>query len=512
MDKKRLDKLLEKEWVIQSCEASQWLFYPPLVGSLKPLTLAYGNAYTNIMTFVEDGYGYSLYSQADADRLSRRIVAQEEARPGHVAALVEEWSRGFAKFLDYCKKIDGMDLQSLADGGLAGEFDSYHDAFVRGWGLSLMADAFSLNSERLLCEQLQPVLELRGESKMFSRYLPVLTAPVTKSFAMGETASVLHLAQEAEKSPEIASALSKTVKDRARALHAFPEFASGLHKHARDYFWLGNSYLQTRVLDESYFADRVSEALTGHKDLGEEIRRLETAPQKASGEKKELCKKLALDETLVRLLGVVEKFAEWMDARKNFNLVGDHYMMLFQDELCRRKGYRKEDWLALSAPEYTDALAGKIDAKAMAQRTRASLFICTNDGLEILAGDAAKSVFSKIRKDTHDGISDVRGTTASPGRVEGTVRIIMSTTDLPKMRKGDVLVSGMTRPELTPALKKAVAIVTDEGGITSHAAIVSRELGIPCVIGTKIATKVFKDGDFVEVNANHGVVRKLVKK
>ena len=67
----------------------------------------------------------------------------------------------------------------------------------------------------------------------------------------------------------------------------------------------------------------------------------------------------------------------------------------------------------------------------------------------------------------------------------------------------------MTRPELVPAMKKAAAIVTDEGGLTSHAAIVSRELGIPCVVGTKISTKIFKDGDLVEVNANHGSVRKI---
>jgi len=65
----------------------------------------------------------------------------------------------------------------------------------------------------------------------------------------------------------------------------------------------------------------------------------------------------------------------------------------------------------------------------------------------------------------------------------------------------------MTRPEFLPAMKKSVAVVTDEGGLTCHAAIVSRELGIPCIIGTKIATKVLKTGDLVEVNANHGVVR-----
>ncbi|MEW6408479.1 MAG: PEP-utilizing enzyme [Patescibacteria group bacterium] len=78
-----------------------------------------------------------------------------------------------------------------------------------------------------------------------------------------------------------------------------------------------------------------------------------------------------------------------------------------------------------------------------------------------------------------------------------------------KMRKGDILVSIATDPDIVPAMKKASAIVTEQGGVTSHAAIVSREMRIPCVIGTKIATKVLRDGDLVEVDATKGLVRKL---
>jgi pyruvate,water dikinase len=70
----------------------------------------------------------------------------------------------------------------------------------------------------------------------------------------------------------------------------------------------------------------------------------------------------------------------------------------------------------------------------------------------------------------------------------------------------------MTRPEYISAMKKAAAIVTDEGGITCHAAIVSRELKKPCIIGTKIATKVLKDGDLVEVDADKGIVKILENK
>ena len=75
--------------------------------------------------------------------------------------------------------------------------------------------------------------------------------------------------------------------------------------------------------------------------------------------------------------------------------------------------------------------------------------------------------------------------------------------------KGDILVAIMTTPNFIPALEKAAAFVTDEGGITCHAAIIAREMKKPCIIGTKIATKFLKDGDIVQVDANNGIVHIL---
>lgn len=81
--------------------------------------------------------------------------------------------------------------------------------------------------------------------------------------------------------------------------------------------------------------------------------------------------------------------------------------------------------------------------------------------------------------------------------------------DVAKLVKGDVLVSIATTPDLVTAMRKASAIVTDVGGLTCHAAIVSRELGIPCIVGTKIATKVLRDGGVVEVDATRGIVKRV---
>jgi len=106
----------------------------------------------------------------------------------------------------------------------------------------------------------------------------------------------------------------------------------------------------------------------------------------------------------------------------------------------------------------------------------------------------------------------LKGNIAYKGKVQGRVKIIL-TNDFHKLEfeAGDILVATSTNPTLTPLFKKAGAIITDEGGIMSHAAILSREMKIPCIIGTKIATKVLKDNDIVEVDANKGIIR-IIKK
>ncbi|MEM4472285.1 MAG: pyruvate, water dikinase [Archaeoglobaceae archaeon] len=100
----------------------------------------------------------------------------------------------------------------------------------------------------------------------------------------------------------------------------------------------------------------------------------------------------------------------------------------------------------------------------------------------------------------------IKGLGASPGIASGYVKIVSGLEDIAKVKDGDVLVAVMTTPDMVPAMKRASAIVTDEGGMTCHAAIVSRELGVPAVVGTKKATKVLKDGMLVTVDGERGIV------
>ncbi|EKE10607.1 MAG: hypothetical protein ACD_15C00228G0001 [uncultured bacterium] len=111
--------------------------------------------------------------------------------------------------------------------------------------------------------------------------------------------------------------------------------------------------------------------------------------------------------------------------------------------------------------------------------------------------------------DKFDNVREVCGQVAFKGRMKGRVKIVKNKKQMQEVRSGDIMVSPMTTPDFLPAMKLAAAFVTDEGSITCHAAIIAREMKKPCIIGTKIATQVLKDGDLVEVDADNGIVRKI---
>jgi len=120
--------------------------------------------------------------------------------------------------------------------------------------------------------------------------------------------------------------------------------------------------------------------------------------------------------------------------------------------------------------------------------------------------------FQKIQnliKRKRSKTQEIKGTVACRGKVEGRVRIIKAYDDLKEFKKGEILVAFQTQPAYVVVMAKAAAIVTDSGGITSHAAIIAREFGIPCVVGTNNATSLLKNGDKVLVNAIDGRVTKL---
>jgi pyruvate,water dikinase len=166
----------------------------------------------------------------------------------------------------------------------------------------------------------------------------------------------------------------------------------------------------------------------------------------------------------------------------------------------------------LTEEEFSSLLLknAKIDPVLLKKREEYSVLIAEEGRFSVLLDEEAKNYDLKFSVSFSD-LDIVKGNIASLGKAKGKARVILNKNDIDKVQEGDILIATMTTPDYVPAMKKAVGIVTDEGGVTCHAAIISRELGIPCIIATGIATKVFKDGEEIEVDAVHGIVKKINK-
>ena len=153
------------------------------------------------------------------------------------------------------------------------------------------------------------------------------------------------------------------------------------------------------------------------------------------------------------------------------------------------------------------------------KRSNVFVTIRIKENWNFVVGKRAEKIMQKIKFEKLTRILNFKGVVASTGKAIGKARIMsvgigkenidLLKKQMKKMKKGEILVSKTTGPDMIIACRKAGAIVSEEGGICSHAAIISRELGIPCIINTKIATDVLNDGDLIEVDAYNGIVKIL---
>ena len=206
------------------------------------------------------------------------------------------------------------------------------------------------------------------------------------------------------------------------------------------------------------------------------------------------------------MLEIVALTLPLRDMRKRINQTGQFILFRFFDEALKGKGIEKKRnlFLRMFWFEFEDLIKNPGNLEKKLKKRKAATLYYGNEKALYLTGIAVKK-----RKPAKNDV--LKGVIASKGMADGIARIIMGQKDFWKFEKGDILISEATRPEFVPIMKKAAAVVTEEGGITSHAAIISRELKIPCIVGVSHITSILKDCDLVEVDANNGIIKKLRK-
>jgi len=280
----------------------------------------------------------------------------------------------------------------------------------------------------------------------------------------------------------------------------------------RSFHWIKNNYKNVSALPVGFFAEQLLEI----------FQEAPNDPKKELDDLKTYSARHCKECDSIRLKGIIQnedydkllwlgKIAWWVDRRKEYNLIANHYLGLHLSWLCKNNGLDYDKASFLLPQELDEVISGKkkIVDFPIGERQNGGIYFCDIYGQEaFFTGDHAQKIWKSISPEiSKEGMREMRGMIANKGKVSGKVRVVMDAHNPGQFDNGDILVTGMTRPDFLSLMKKAAAFVTDEGGITCHAAIVARELNKPCIIGTKIATQVFKDGDMVEVDADNGIVR-----
>ena len=214
---------------------------------------------------------------------------------------------------------------------------------------------------------------------------------------------------------------------------------------------------------------------------------------------------------LEKLLATLEKARVYAEPVYAESL---QYVQRFADVHAEKYGLTREEFLAMTRGELDVILSGgrAPDTAILKERNKFSLLIVVRGEVaDVICGGEARLLAEKTVHKTED-IRELKGSTAFPGKVTGRVVLVSDPDGMFALPPGSVLVTGMTRPDYIHLFKTATAVVTDAGGVLSHAAITARELKIPTVIGTEVATKILKDGDLVEVDADKGIVKIIDRK
>lgn len=278
-----------------------------------------------------------------------------------------------------------------------------------------------------------------------------------------------------------------------------------LRDHARKYAWIPVYEPLDKAWTEADFLDHLEQIENPESEI---IKSENTHKENLTAYQKYL--NTIEDEDFKKLVEIVHHFSYLKEMRDDYRRKAYWLLRPFLTKLAVFIGLSFDELNFLSLDEVSESiLNGKsvVSERELLARQESYAYILEDGKLKIYSGKEAAKLGKKMLPKTD---SELKGMIASRGVAKGKVSIIYHQGEFAKFKEGDILVTTMTHPEFLPIMKKASAIVTDEGGITCHAAIVTRELGIPCIIGTKNATKVLNDGDSVEVDAENGIV-KIIK-
>ncbi len=327
------------------------------------------------------------------------------------------------------------------------------------------------------------------------------------------TPEEMHILTAPNKPSEVATLEAELIKRSLVVLAKRQVLDRAAQRLSKRYGWIPFGYDGPTVWGTEHF----KKELTKKVSLGRA--KLQGALDNISNQKKErarlkliILKRKSISNKAQRQLGIIAKLTEWTDYRKRLE-----YQLHIMYSNILAEISRLTDvpalWLKyLMTEELPLLVLNRPQAVRLIKQRQTEDFVVqfSNGRSRVLSDKLSKKIIRLITPKSSAQMVWGKVASAGPKKTyHGPARVLESAQQCARVKAGDFIITTMTTPEYAPAMRRAAGFITDEGGVTCHAAIVAREMNKPCIIGTKVATKVFKDGDRVEVDATKGIVRKI---
>jgi len=305
----------------------------------------------------------------------------------------------------------------------------------------------------------------------------------------------------------------KSMLKMAVGLKQGKDISSDIKEHIKEFGWINTRGFYGDEWSEEEIRERLNSMLK--EDLTARLNRLDKDIEEIKKNTEKILSEVKADKEFKELVYFTKELVYFRTQRMDIYVKAGFLARPLFKEIAKRFNLEMHDIFYLTSDEIKDALKNKKDfTKEINKRKQGFGFLINkNDKVFVLTGKELQEYKEKhVKEEIKKDIKELKGRVASTGYAKGVVKVLLGKVDLNKVQKGDILVTSMTTPDFVPAMEKAAAFVTDEGGILCHAAIVSREMNKPCITSTKIATKALKDGDLVEVDADNGIIKIIKRK
>lgn len=492
MEIEGLKKIIkENRW--WSEEAPCCFLYSPWMRSYLDQGDYFGTKLLSLGIYIlKNEFVYEETLVAEKERLTNYIFKNQLENRQFLANFKTNWDKirtaidqNFNPHSDECTKADSC-WQKLAE---------WHQIHWRQFIFGCFIESIDVYTDGDLLEE--TMRELKIAENEARKVDSILSSPEILSYLEEGQLQILRIAWEKKRGGEEA------------------EINRGINQLVEEYSYIRVNYLQAPMADRRYFAGLImEEARKDNFILREEIIKLETKVSRLRQEKKEITQKYRLQGDLSEKFAIIAELGAWMDERKRLMQKSVLMIDLYLSQLARHLAEEKDSLRFYFIDELKQLVVSgkKIADDEIRRRQDKSMVVYYRQDNKIkrklFFNNDVEACFNLFfPKSTSLCLSGPVASKAGE-RIVGEAQIIL---DIYKQNflPGKILVTTMTRPEFVPIMRQAKAIITDEGGLTCHAAIVARELGIPCLIGTRRATKIFRTGDKLEIDFNQGKVKKI---